>query len=102
MKTGTSNYTPKCLEFSKYFKGMQGVTTHQSEDIDYNDFSGTVYINRYEFLHRPNGRKRLYGVYKQPQRTRWGTMGVRVLQDIWQSLKESGCNRREKRIPKTD
>lgn len=53
-------------------------------------------------LHRPNGRKRLHGVYKQPQRTRWGTMGVRVLQDIWQSLKESGCNRREKRIPKTD
>lgn len=50
MKTGTSNYTPKCLEFSKYFKGMQGVTTHQSEDIDYNDFSGTVYVNRYEFV----------------------------------------------------
>ena len=50
MKTGTSNYTPKCLEFAKYFKGMQGVTTHQSEDIDYNDFSGTVYVNRYEFV----------------------------------------------------
>lgn len=40
MKTGTSNYTPKCLEFSKYFKGKQGITTHQSEDIDYNDFRG--------------------------------------------------------------
>lgn len=40
MKTGTSNYTPKCLEFSKYFKGMQGVTTHQSEDIDYKIFRG--------------------------------------------------------------
>jgi hypothetical protein len=53
-------------------------------------------------LHRPNGRKRLHGVYKQPQWTRWGTMGIRVLQDIWQSLKESGSNRREKRIPKTD
>lgn len=50
MKTGTSNYTPKCLEFSKYFKGMQGITTHQSEDIDYNDFSGTVYVNRYELF----------------------------------------------------
>lgn len=46
----TSNYTPKCLEFSKYFKGLQGVTTHQSEDIDYNDFSGTVYVNRHEFV----------------------------------------------------
>jgi hypothetical protein len=50
MKTGTSNYTPKCLEYSKYFKGMQGITTHQSENIDYNDFSGTVYVNRYEFV----------------------------------------------------
>ena len=42
MKTGTSNYTPKCLEFSKHFKGMQGVTTHQSEDIDYNEFLGAL------------------------------------------------------------
>lgn len=25
------------MDFSKHFKGMQGVMTHQSEDIDYND-----------------------------------------------------------------
>ena len=72
MKTGTSNYTPKCLEFAKYFKGMQGVTTHQSEDIDYNDFSGTVYVNRYEFVCIDQMEESGYMVYiNNPQRTRW-------------------------------
>lgn len=46
----TSNYTSKCMEFSKNFKGMQGVTTHQSDDEEVHYFSGTVYINRYEFV----------------------------------------------------
>lgn len=46
----TSNYTSKCMEFSKNFKGMQGVTTHQSDDEEAHYFSGTVYINRYEFV----------------------------------------------------
>lgn len=101
MKTGTSNYTPKCLEFSKYFKGMQGVTTHQSEDIDYNDFSGTVYVNRYEFVCIDQMEESGYMVYINNPNGHDGEQWV-VLQDIWQSLKESGCNRREKGIPKTD
>ena len=63
MKTGTSNYTPKCLEFSKYFKGMQGVTTHQIEDIEYNYFSGTVYVNHYEFVCIDQMEKSGYMVY---------------------------------------
>lgn len=45
-----SNYTPKCLEFSKYFKGMIGIKTHQCEDIKYNYFSAAVYVNLYEFV----------------------------------------------------
>lgn len=45
-----SNYTPKCMEFSKHFKGVQGVTTHQSDNEEAHYFSGTVYINNYEFV----------------------------------------------------
>lgn len=45
-----SNYTPKCMKFSKHFKGMQGVTTHQSDNEEAHYFSGTVYINNYEFV----------------------------------------------------
>lgn len=44
-----SNYTAKCLEFSKNFKGKQGVTTHQCDNEEAHYFSGTVYINGYEF-----------------------------------------------------
>lgn len=59
------------MEFSKHFKGMQGVTTHQSDNEEAHYFSGTVYVNRYEFV-------------------------------CIDQMEESGCNRREKRIPKTD
>lgn len=38
------------MEFAAFFKGMPGVTTFQSENTDYNDFSGTVYINGQEFV----------------------------------------------------
>ncbi len=45
-----SNYTAKCLEFAKHFKGKQGVTTHQSDNEEAHYFSGAVYIDGNEFV----------------------------------------------------
>lgn len=47
-----SNYTSKCMEFSRCFKGMRGITTLQCEDNEsgHEFFEGSVYINHIEFL----------------------------------------------------
>lgn len=47
---GLSNFTEKCIAFHTHFKGLKDVTTHEVEDEDSHYFSGTVYINRYEFV----------------------------------------------------
>lgn len=48
----TSNYTSKCMDFSRCFKGMDGITTLQCEDSgsDYEYFEGAVFINHIEFV----------------------------------------------------
>ena len=58
-----SNYTPKCLEFAKHFKGKQGVTTHQSDNEEAHYFSGTVYINNSEFVCIDQLEENKYMVY---------------------------------------
>lgn len=57
-----SNYTPKCMEFSKHFKGKQGITTHQVES-EQRYFSGAVYINGNEFVCMDEIEENKYMVY---------------------------------------
>nr|DAG59157.1 MAG TPA: hypothetical protein [Caudoviricetes sp.] len=63
MKQTSPNYTPKCLEFAKHFKGKQGVTTHQIDYEEANYFSGTVYIDRLEFVCIDQMKENEYMVY---------------------------------------
>lgn len=50
MKNSLSNFTTKCLIFKRFFYFKMGVTTHEVEDTEQDMFSGTVYINRHEFI----------------------------------------------------
>lgn len=50
MKNSLSNFTTKCLIFKRFFYFRLGVTTHEVEDTEQDMFSGTVYINRHEFI----------------------------------------------------
>lgn len=50
MKSNLSNFTTKCLIFKRFFYFKMGVTTHEVEDTEQDMFSGTVYINRHEFI----------------------------------------------------
>lgn len=59
----TSNFTPKCLEFAKLFHGKQGVTAHQSENIEQHYFSGAIYIKRLEFVCLEQLNENEYMVY---------------------------------------
>lgn len=63
MKKTSSNYTPKCLEFSKFFKGRQGVTTHQIEYEGEHCFFGTAYVNGHEFVCVDQMKENEYMVY---------------------------------------
>ena len=63
MKQTSSNYTAKCLEFAKYFKGRQGVTTHQIEYEDAHYFSGTAYVDGHEFVCVDQMKEDEYMVY---------------------------------------
>ena len=56
-------YTEKCLEFSRSFKGKQGLTTFQSENKEAHYFSGTVYVNHLEFVCMDELKEGDYMVY---------------------------------------
>lgn len=58
-----SIYTPKCIEFLEHFKGKSGVTTHQIDNEEAFFFSGTVYINHYEFVCLAQLEENKYMVY---------------------------------------
>nr|DAG73777.1 MAG TPA: hypothetical protein [Bacteriophage sp.] len=63
MKRTSPNYTAKCLKFAKHFKGRQGVTTHQIEYEDAHYFSGTAYVDGYEFVCIDQLEEKKYMVY---------------------------------------
>lgn len=89
------------MEFSKHFKGMQGVTTHQSDNEEAHYFSGTVYINNYEFVCIDQLTENKYMVYiNNPSGHDNEQWVFGYYKTFCQSLKQSNSNRWKARIPK--
>lgn len=59
----TSHYTDKCMEFHMHFQRMESVTTFETEDVEFDDFSGSVCINNLEFVSVNKLKEGVYMVY---------------------------------------